>query len=177
MMAPSAATVTTAIMILMSSFCFAQCRALSSSSTQQADYLYWEEKVPESVSQDSKEEEETQVKRRRLVWQGRMDKSLAGAMDADGSSTTNTRPEPHSMRTNEWQVELSMSRKERRRLGIHNKTIFLDFSETGHVGIMWKFPIQQTDSSAITTTIQCHADLILNPFGRLSSSDGERNHG
>jgi hypothetical protein len=162
MMAPSAATVTTAIMILMSSFCFAQCRALSSSSTQQADYLYWEEKVPESVSQDSKEEEETQVKRRRLVWQGRMDKSLAGAMDADGSSTTNTRPEPHSMRTNEWQVELSMSRKERRRLGIHNKTIFLDFSETGHVRfmntntsatlaigtwkllpseIMWKFPI------------------------------------
>jgi hypothetical protein len=80
-----------------------------------------------------------------------------------------------------------MSRKERHRLGIHNKTIwFLDFSETdGHVrvmnsnpsatlaigtwklllsGIMWKFPIQQTDSSAITTT-QCHADLILvNPF-------------
>ena len=54
LMAPSAATVT-AIMILMSTFCFAQCRALSSSSTQQADYLYWEEKVPESVSQDSKE--------------------------------------------------------------------------------------------------------------------------
>ena len=138
-----------------------------------------------SPSQDSKEEE-TQVKRRRLFWQGRMDdKSLIGAMDADGSSATTSRPEPHSMRTNEWQVELSMSRKERHRLGIHNKTIFLDFSETGHVrvmnsntsatlaigtwkllpsGIMWKFPIQQTDSSAITT-IQCHADLILNPFG------------
>jgi hypothetical protein len=169
----------------MSSFCFAQCRALSSSSTQQVDYLYWEEEIPNVASQDSKEEE-TQVKRRRLFWQGRMDdKSLTGATDADGSSATTSRPEPHSMRTNEWQVELSMSRKERHRLGIHNKTIFLDFSETGHVrvmnsntsatlaigtwkllpsGIMWKFPIQQTDSSAITT-IQCHADLILNPFG------------
>jgi hypothetical protein len=54
---------------------------------------------------------------------------------------------------------------------VHNKTVFLDFSETGHFqvmnnntnetfaigtwkllpsGIMWKFPIQQTDSSEIT---------------------------
>jgi hypothetical protein len=184
LMTPRAASVVL-IMILMSSFCFAQCRALSSSSTQQVDYLYWEEEIPNVASQDSKEEE-TQVKRRRLFWQGRMDdKSLTGATDADGSSATTSRPEPHSMRTNEWQVKLSMSRKERHRLGIHNKTIFLDFSETGHVrvmntntsatlaigtwkllpsGIMWKFPIQQTDSSAITT-IQCHADLILNPFG------------
>mmetsp|Transcript_21579 Transcript_21579/g.39141 ORF Transcript_21579/g.39141 Transcript_21579/m.39141 type:complete len:81 (-) Transcript_21579:248-490(-) len=31
-------------------------------------------------------------------------------------------------------------------------------------GIMWKFPVQQTDSSAITT-IRCHIDLIVNPFG------------
>jgi hypothetical protein len=29
---------------------------------------------------------------------------------------------------------------------------------------MWKFPIQQTDSSAITM-IWFHIDMILNPFG------------
>jgi hypothetical protein len=62
-MAPSAATVTAIMIALMSTFCFAQCRALSSSSTQEADYLYWEEKVPESVSQGSKKEDETVLAR------------------------------------------------------------------------------------------------------------------
>ena len=78
-----------------------------------------------------------------------------------------------------------MSRRERNRFASTQQDVFLDFSETGRFqvmnnntnetlaigtwkllpsGIMWKFPIQQTVSSAITM-IRCHIDMILNPFG------------
>jgi hypothetical protein len=164
------------LLMLALTLCLEQSLASSHSSTNQPrDYLYWEEEVPETVTHQHSNTNEKQGEKRQLVWHGRMnDKHLTASEDA-----SKLQSEPHSMRTNEWKLELNMSRKEQSRLGIHNKTLLLDFSETGHVrvmnsnnstlaigtwklqpsGILWQFPIQQEYS------LQCHADLILNPFG------------
>ena len=82
-------------------------------------------------------------------------------------------------------LNYQMSRKEQSRLGIQGKTLLLDFSETGHVrvlnnetstlsigtwklhpsGITWQFPIVSSNGGSSRTMLQCHGDLILNPFG------------
>ena len=140
---------------------------------------YWEEEVPEPKKDDSMNKKRD---KRRLFWNGRMDESILPNISKD-STAKKEKATPHSMRTNEWKIEINMSRKERNRLGIQNKTLLLDFSETGLVrvmknetstlsigtwtlhpsGITWQFPVLVNEDSFIT--LQCHADLILNPFG------------
>jgi len=168
------------LLLLVLALCFALC--LASSVTSQptpADVIYWEEELPEPLKDNLNDEEPN---KRRLFWQGRMDESISTDTKKE-AATAAKKTTPHSMRTNEWQLDLHMSRRERTRLGIHNKTMLLDFSETGHVrvmnnntftlaigtwklhpsGITWQFPIRQEESSPVT--LQCHADLIINPFG------------
>ena len=166
------------LVLFLASLCCTCTRCFASSAPSQdpPSLIYWEEEIPESAK-----DYKPKRARRRLFWQGRLDISDT-LLDASKETTTSKKATPHSMRTNEWKLDLNMSNKERNRLGIQNKTLLLDFAETGHVcvrqgnnstlsigtwtlhpsGITWQFPVTSDGSM---TTLQCHADLILNPFG------------
>lgn len=167
--------------VLLIVCCCTDTRCLASSVSSQQDpssLIYWEEEIPEPTNGDRSRDDKPKRTKRRLFWQGRMERDILLDSSTDTSKTTT----PHSMRTNEWKLDLHMTNKECTKLGIHNKTLLLDFAETGHVcvrqgnnstlsigtwtlhpsGITWQFPVTYHDCK---TTLQCHADLILNPFG------------
>lgn len=138
----------------------------SSVSSQQTDLIYWEEELPEPprMSIDKKEPS------RRLFWHGRMHEEHDANLKHGEKKHT-----PHPMRTNEWQLFLHISKKEAENLGI-NTTMLLEFSDNGFCrhaaspmigkwklhpsGITWQIPLPNS------VILQCHADLILNPFGK-----------
>lgn len=165
-----------------------QCHGSCSSASLQVtapDVTYWEEEVPEPIKDNGNDEDKPA--KRRLFWQGRMNEE-ANSIQSQNIATASSEKKktPHSMRTNEWRLDLKMSRKERSRLGIENQThLLLDFSEeSGHVrvlknenttlsigtwtlhpsGITWQFPMRNDEDDTVVT-LQCHGDLILNPFG------------
>lgn len=140
----------------------------SSVSSQQTDLLYWEEELPEPPRKSIVSKEPS----RRLFWHGRIQHE---EQDASIRPHGEKKPTPHPMRTNEWQLFLHISKKEAENLGI-NTTMLLEFSDNGFCrhagspmigkwklhpsGITWQIPL------ASSVILQCHADLILNHFGK-----------
>jgi hypothetical protein len=153
--------------------------ASSSVASQQTDLVYWEEELPKPTVESIENKEPS----RRLFWHGRMHEDEQNAIIPQTALPQKTKFKPHPMRTNEWQLDLQMSPKEAYTLGINATTMLLDFAENGFCrlvndspllvgkwkmhpsGITWKIPLQQANDT-FALVLVCHADLILNPFGK-----------
>lgn len=154
-------------------------------STQPTELVYWEEELPEPTDKSIITEKKDELSRRRLFWV--KDKTVV--VPQKSLLPEKKFQKPHPMRTHQWQLDLKMSLKEACRLGI-NTTWLLEFSENGYCrqvdsplligkwtlhpsGISWQIPLPATtnDDDAQHQQQQqvqllCHADLILNPFGK-----------
>jgi hypothetical protein len=159
---------------------------------QQTHLVYWEEELPEPTVV-SKQHVKEQQSPRRFFWYGR---SMHDEEQPNKvlQSFAKRPPKPHPMRTNTWQLDLNMSPKQACKLGI-NTTMVLDFADNGYCrqvdsplligkwtlhpsGITWHIPLPTTttkddddddddhDDDAQVPLLVCHADLILNPFGK-----------
>ena len=141
--------------------------------------VYWEEEVP-LVTAISNDEASHKNEKRNILWNSKLhdiDPFLELPLK---DRTHHTLPKLHPMRTDEWCIQL---RSGRRLFGTN--LMNLQFSDNGFVkllnesstiveasigrwkiipsGIRWELPVKTNNNK--TTTLHCHADLVLNSFG------------
>ena len=145
----------------------------------QPSLVYWEEETPLGVNIGNCEASDKKEKRR-LIWKSKLLKMDPLLKLPLKERTQHPISKPHPMRTDEWCIQL---RSGRRLFGTN--TMNLQFSDNGFVkllnesstileasigqwkvmpsGIRWELPVKTNHNK--TTTLHCHADLVLNSFG------------
>jgi hypothetical protein len=151
-------------------------------SVDRPTLVYWEEEiVPSDTFASDCDDSSPPKEKRSLFWNPKEHDTDPGIQWARAQQQKAEKVSPHPMRTDEWRIHL----KSGKRL-FGTDSLDLHFSDNGFVkvlenpfakleasigtwkvipsGIRWELPVKMNTHDK-NTTLHCHADLVLNPFG------------